>query len=245
MTRSATSKAVARLAGVWLIFTGAGVGWAGPQQVSSKRWVDDPYADHVTNGTLLRFGSAVAAVHVDDRKYTGLGATIAIGRRVGILSVDLEYTYLGLQDPGPSSLHYGRAQQLGAVARVDVVRLGSRLVGANSMMAFYAEGALQRTMYHYYRPTFGEAPRLVPADNGRSQAAVGFGLWLDHRLEQPLGFPNRVGWQLGWRMAASPRDAPDPMISCRGCLAAPAGGMTTSKAYDAELVVTSTLDFTW
>jgi len=230
---------------VWLVFTGAGVGWADPQQVSSRHWIDDPYADHVTDGTLLRFGSAVGPVHVDDRKYTGLGATIAVGHRAGIISVDLEYTYLGLQDPGPSSLEYGRAQQLAVVGRVDVLRLGPRLVGANSLLSFYAEGALQRTMYHYYLPSQGETPRVVPSDNGRNQAAVGFGFWLDHRLEQPLGFPNRVGWQLGWRLAASPRDAPDQMVTCRGCLAAPAGGMTTPKAYDAELIVTSTLDFTW
>jgi hypothetical protein len=244
---------------VLLAFTGSGVAAAQPPQetpanapppeppqVEHKNWVDDPYGPHVTEGTFLRFGTGVGAITVDQRSYTALGVVIAIGRRVGIFSFDAELDYLGLQDPGPSSLVYGHAHNLALVGRMDVLRLGSDIVGANSMVAFYMEGAVQRMMYRYDAPADGDAARAVPADSGRTQAAVGFGALLDHRLEQPLGFPNRIGWQLGWRLATSPRDEHDPMIACRGCLDFE---MTppkmTSRIYDTELLVTSTLDFTW
>ena len=240
---------------VLLAFTGAGVAVAQPPpgetrpeapQVEHPNWIEDPYAPHVTNGTLLQFGTAVGPVTIDQRRYTALGAVIALGKRVGRFTFDVEYDYLTLQDPGPSSVVYGRAQNLALVGRVDLLRFGSNVVGANSMVAFYAEGALERTAYHYYLPSVDDAPRAVPDDNGRTQAAVGFGVMLDHRLEQPLGFPNRVGWQLGWRLASSPRDQHDNMIICRGCtplVSEPT--MMTSRIYDKELIVTSTLNFTW
>jgi hypothetical protein len=243
---------------VLLAFTGSGVAAAqppqdtpssaptAPQEVEHKNWVDDPYGPHVTEGTFLRFGTAVGPVTVDQRRYTALGAVIALGRRVGIFSFDVEFDYLGLQDPGPSSVVYGHAHNLALVGRMDVLRLGSDVIGANSMIAFYMEGALQRTMYRYDLPQVGDTPRAVPTDSGRTQAAVGFGALLDHRLEQPLGFPNRIGWQLGWRLATSPRDEHDPMLACRGCLeftTTPPPMM--SRVYDTELLVTSTLDFTW
>jgi hypothetical protein len=253
MAVTAKRRSAASGATVLLAFTGAGVAVAQPPpgetppqmpQVEHRNWVDDPYSPHVTDGTLLRFGTAVGPMTVDQRKYTALGAVIALGRRVGRFSFDLEYDYLGLQDPGPSSLVYARAQNLDLVGRLEVLRLGPTVVGANSMVAFYVEGALQRTMYHYYLPAYGDAPRPVAEDNARSQAAVGFGTLLDHRLEQPLGFPNRIGWQLGWRLATSPRDQHDVMKLCRGCDATMAPVMT-SRVYDTELIVTSTLDFTW
>jgi hypothetical protein len=216
-----------------------------PSQVAHRNWVDDPYEPDVTDGTFLRVGTAVGSFTVDQRKYTVLGAVISLGRRVGRFSFDFELDRLQLQDSRPTSIILGNATNLAMVGRFDVLRLGPRVVGANSMVAFYAEGAVQRTMYHYDRPQDGEAPRAVPDDSGRTQAAVGFGAILDHRLEQPLGFPNRFGWQLGWRLATQPRDSHDPMVACRGCLAAQQQTPMTSRDYDTEVILTSTLDFTW
>lgn len=243
---------------VWLAFTGAGVVAADPSQVppsatppqtqppqvEHRNWVDDPYAPHVTEGTILRFGTAVGPWTVDQRRYTALGAVIAIGRRAGIFTFEAEYDYLGLQDPGPSSLVYARAQDLALVGRVDLVRIGPEVVGENSMIALYAEGAVEQTMYHYYLPEYGDMPRAVPEDSSRTQAAIGGGMLLDHRLEEPLGFPNRIGWRLGWRVASTPRAEHDAMTSCQRCLSVRMPEMT-NRIYDTELTVTSTLDFTW
>ena len=253
MSVKSTRRSAATGAAVLLVFTGAGVAVAQPPpgetepqppQVEHRNWVDDPYAPHVTDGTILRFGSAVGKFKIDERRYTGIGAVIAAGRRVGRFSIAIEYSYLHLQDPGPSQTSYGRAQDLALVGRIDLLRLGPQIVGANSMIAFYGEGVIEQSAYHYYQPQYGDDPRAVPEDNSRAKAAVGFGAMLDHRLEQPLGFPNRFGWTLGWRLATSPRDAHDPMVACRGCLAAMQPEMT-SRTYDTELIVSSTLDFTW
>jgi hypothetical protein len=213
-------------------------------QVEHRNWIDDPYAPHVTDGTLLRVGSAIGALTIDQRKYSGIGGVVALGRRINRFSFDVEYTFMQLQDPGPSAVVLGRAQDLALVGRLDLLRLGPRVVGANSMIAFYAEGAVEESAYHYDLPGENDDPRPVPEDNWRAKAAVGFGAMLDHRLEQPLGFPNRFGWRLGWRLASSPRDQHDTMVACRGCLAAVAG-MPMPRVYDTELIVTSTLDFTW
>ena len=245
---------------VWLAFTGAGVVAADPSQeappsetpaatpapqVSHINWVDDPYAPHNTDGTLLRFGTAVGGWTVDQRKYSAIGAVIALGRRVGPFSFEVEYDVLALEDPRPNlSTVYARAQDLALVGRVDLLRFGPHVVGENSMVAIYAEGAVEQTMYHYYQPGLLDMPRAVPGDNSRAQAAIGFGAMLDHRLEEPLGFPNRLGWRLGWRVASTPRAEHDAMTSCQRCLSVRMPEMT-NRIYDTELTVTSTLDFTW
>jgi hypothetical protein len=212
-------------------------------QVEHRNWVDDPYAPHVTEGKLLRIGSVVGDLTIDQRKYSGIGGVIALGRRAGRFSFDVEYSFMRLQDPGPSAIAVGRAQDLALVGRFDLIRLGPHVVGANSMVAFYAEGALEESAYHYDLPP-DDAPRLVPEDNMRSKAAVGFGAMIDHRIEQPLGFPSRFGWRLGWRLAKSPRDQHDAMVACHGCLAAMAP-TPMPRAYDTEMILESTLDFTW
>jgi len=216
-----------------------------PPQVSHRNWVDDPYAPHNTDGTAVRVGTAVGPFTIDQRNYTALGAVVAVGRRVSRFTFELELDAMQLQDPGPSSQVFGHAYDVAMVGRVDVLRLGPDVVGANSMIAFYGEAAMERAIYRYTAPDVGDQPRLVPVDSSRTQAAVGFGALLDHRLEQPLGFPNRIGWQLGWRLATAPRDEHDHMVSCRGCLEARGATMMSSRVYDTELLVTSTLEFTW
>jgi hypothetical protein len=249
MTVRTTISSAVRGAMVLLAFTGAGVGvaFADPSPVTHKNWVDDPYTPHVTDGHLLRFGTAVGPVRVDDRHYTGIGPTIAFGHRQGRFSFDGEFTELLLQAPGTGSIELGAAHQFAAIARFEPLRFGPHMVGGNSLLSIYGEGGLVRTIYQYFQPSLSEAPRAVPQNNSRSQVEVGMGLLLDHRLEQPLGFPNRIGWQLGWRLVTSPRATRDTMVACRGCIAAPVPAASSQHVdtYDTEMLLTSTLDFTW
>src|SRR6185503_6677017 len=89
---------------------------------------------------------------------------------------------------------------------LDVIRLGPRIVGENSMLALYIEGGAGTAWNHWYKPAYDEHSRLVPADTRRVEGQVGFGIYIDHRLQEPIGFPHRVGWYLGWRMAVSPHE---------------------------------------
>jgi hypothetical protein len=249
-------------AAVLLVFTGAGVAVAQPPPgevdpnpdpvpvvvptpapETHKNWTDDPYAPHVTDGALLSFGTIVGPLSIDQRKYTGIGPVIAVGRRLGRFTFSAEYDFLSLQQPDTGATQLGRAQSLAAVGRVDVIRLGPHIVGENSMLAIYAEGAIEHTAYHYYQPAITDAPRLVPADNGQDLAVFGFGTLLDHRLMHPRGL-SRIGWQFGWRLASTPRDQHDTMLNCVGCLASQQAPMT-SRTYDTALLVSSTLYFTW
>ena len=209
------------------------------------RWVDNPYAPHDTTGANVRAGSAVGRVVHDHQPYTALGVTIAGGPRMGRFTLEGHYTYVGLSAPGPSDERFGSAHRLGVMARADLFRLDSRVVGANSMLAFYAEAGLVEQYHRWQHPAMDERPRVVPVDGRRGGAIVGFGFNLDFRLEQPLGFPNRVGWQLGWQLTASDEHAPDPTVICRGvsCLAQPVGGRTPAR--DTSMLVTSTIAFTW
>jgi hypothetical protein len=213
-------------------------------QRSAKKWIEDPYEPHETVGPNLRAGSAVGWIIHDDKTYTALGGSISVGPRIGRLTLEAGYVFAELSEPGPSPLRHGNFHRLSANARADLIRLGSRSLGPNSMLAIYGEAGLARQFHHWYRPNFGEPMREVPLDAGRSFAVFGFGLNLDHRLEQPLGLA-RVGWQLGWQLTTSGREDPMNTVVCRGteCVAGPL--VPRSPVRDTSLLVTSTIAFTW
>jgi hypothetical protein len=230
-----------------LAFTGAGVAVAEepPPSVSTQGWIDDPYQPHDTTGTNLRVGSAVGYLIHDGRAYTAVGGALAVGPRIGRFTLEADFLYMDLSAPGPSTLHYGHAERLGIMGRVDVLRIGPRVIGANSLLAFYAEGGAARQWHNWSRPGDRDPQREVPIDGAIATAVVGFGLNLDHRLEQPRGFPRRVGWQLGWQLTSSRTKDPDPMVVCRGasCVAAPVHMREAGR--DTALLVTSTIAVTW
>lgn len=236
-----------------LAFTGAGAAVADTPPAPhdpdhDPPWVDDPYAPHDTDGANLRLGSAVGHLVHGGKTYTALGAAVAAGPRFGRFTLELDYLYLGLSAPGPSTLSYGRAHRVAAMARADLIRLGSRWLGANSMLALYGEVGLARQWHQWSRPGANEPVRLVPLDTASNLAVVGFGLNLDHRLEKPLGFPSRIGWQLGWQLTSTAQPSTESMIVCRGpqqCAAASSVPMTTAEARNTALLVTSTIAFTW
>ena len=73
-----------------------------------------------------------------------------------------------------------------------------------------------------------DSVRRSPATSDRQREAhLGAGIALDNQL-QP-----RLGWQLGFRIAAAPRD--DLMLACRGESCA-AGGVDRSGAIDYSLL---------
>lgn len=242
-----TCSAMTSIALLCLGFTGTRLAWADQAQVR-ERWVDNPYAAHDTTGNELRLGSLVAIMAIDGTEYTGLGGLLAIGHRWGRLALDAEYGYLELTERGPSSTRFGVAHNLGVNARWELLRLGSRVVGPNSMTALYVEAGAGRQFRRGDPVAYDETVRRHLATGQATMLSGGFGVMFDHRLEQPRGFPNRIGWQLGWRVLSTPRPAPDSYVTCRGadCTAAPApGGSMQVGIGDTSLVVSSSLAFTW
>ena len=226
---------------VCLGFTGSSVAWAQPAHAD---YVEDPLAPHVTRGSTARVGTTVGFIYGERLDVTAVGLTTAIGQRWGRLALDAEYSYLTLQARGPSSQRLGDAQRLGVIGRFDVLRFDSHKVGANSLLSFYIEGGAAVAWNDWYMPAFDEASRVVPIDTKRVEGQAGFGIELDHRLQEPIGFPRRIGWFLGWRLSMAPHATEDAAI-CRGsqCKAAPA--MAHERYTDRSMLFQSSLSFTW
>jgi hypothetical protein len=234
-------------------FTGSSVGWAEPAH-HADFYVEDPYAPHVTNGSTARVGTAVGYLYGEPADVLALGLTAAIGQRFGRFQVEAEYAFLGFQSrgvymsalgPTDGDIGLGHGHRLGVLARYDVIRLGPKIVGPNSMMALYVEGGVGTAWNHWSKPDYNQPSRLVPDDTKRAEGQAGFGLMLDHRLQEPIGFPRRVGWFIGWRMAMSPHEAMTGAI-CRGSTSCRPVPMTDNGDYvDRSMLFQSSLEFTF
>lgn len=231
--------------GMCLGFTGQGVAWAdSTRRPRSEHYVEDPMAPHNTTGTTVRAGTAVGFIYGERIDVTALGGTVAVGHRWGRLALEAEYAYLGFQVKGPSSLALGDGQRLGVLGRLDVIRFGPQIVGGNSLLSIYVEGGAGVAWNTWYMPAYDEAARIVPGDSKRVEGQAGFGIQIDHRLQEPIGFPHRVGWFLGWRVALSPHET-EPAVVCRGvsCTAAPS--MPHDRFTDRSMLFQSSLAVTW
>lgn len=201
-------------------------------------------APHDTTGTAARIGTAVGFIYGERQDVLALGLTAAAGHRWGRVTLEAEYSYLGFQVKGPSGLRLGEGDRLGVIGRFDFLRLGPRIVGGNSLLSFYVEGGAAVAWNQWYEPAYDEAMRLVPEDSKRVEAQAGFGIQIDHRLQEPIGFPRRVGWFLGWRMAFAPHDSEAASI-CRGVTCRPAPMMPDDRYTDRSMLFQSSLQFTW
>ena len=226
---------------VCLGVTGAGVAWADP---AHAEYVEDPYAPHITKGTTARLGTVVGFLYGERQDVTALGFGAALGQRFGRFAVESEYNYLGFQERGPSSLKLGDGHRLGVMARFDVTRVGPRYVGGNSLLSVYVEGGAAVAWNRWSRPGWDEPSRIVPADTKRVEGQAGFGIELDHRLQEPIGFPRRIGWFLGWRLALAPHEA-EPASICRGVSCRPAPMMPEARYTDRSMLFQSSFAVTW
>ena len=223
------------------VVTAQRVTWAEPAQVD---WVEDPYAPHVTRGSTVRLGTAVGYLHGEPVDALALGLTGAVGQRFDRLAIEAELDVFRLQAPDGSNLRIGDAERVGAVVRFDVLRIGPRWVGGNSLLSVYVEGGAAVAWNHWYQPTAEQAMRVVPDDTKRVEGQVGFGLALDHRLQEPIGFPHRVGWFLGWRLALAPSSGVLATV-CRGATCRSEAAMPEEHGADRSLLFQSSLAITW
>src|ERR1041385_3300002 len=232
----------ATLVVVCLAFTGGGVAWG--DRRTPDLYVEDPYAPHHTTGSEARSGTAVGFLYNEPVDVTALGASAAIGYRFGRLTFETEYTYLGFQVRGPDDTRLGAGQRLSLLGRFDVIRLGPRIVAQNSLLSIYIEGGAGTAWNHWWPPAYDEQSRIVPVDTRRPEGEIGFGIAFDHRLQEPVGFPHRVGWFLGWRMAMSPHQ---PMAAsiCRGVRWKPIEMMDEDRLVDRSMLFQSSLAFTF
>lgn len=227
-------------------FTGSGVAWADAAHPATVDWVESPYAPHRTYGPVARVGTVVGFLYNERLDVTALGLTAGIGHRFGRFSVESELTYLQFQERGPSSIRLGTGRRVGVLGRFDFLRIGPRYVGGNSLLSFYVEGGANVAWNQWFKPGYGEPARLVPGDSKRIEGQAGFGIEIDHRLQEPIGFPKRIGWSLGWRLSMAPHDA-EPAVICRSsgvsCRAAPM--MPEQRYADRSMLFQSSFGMMW
>lgn len=237
-------------------FTGAHVAWADPAQGPPRPdlYVEDPYAPHNTTGSTARVGTVVGFLYGEpEDSVLALGLSAAAGYRFGRLTLESELSYFNLQHrgtvmtplgPGDGDVHVGNGERLAALARFDVIRLGPHVVGPNSLLSIYVEGGAATAWNHWSKPGANEASRIVPDDTKRVEGQVGFGLALDHRLQEPIGFPHRIAWFIGWRLAMTPHE---PMTGtvCRGTSCRPVTMTDDSSVVDRSMLFQSSLAFTF
>jgi hypothetical protein len=245
---------IALLTLVCLGFTGAHVAWAEPALPNkADYYVEDPYAPHNTSGSEARLGTVVGFLYGQPQDVLAIGLTAAGGYRFGRLTLESELSYFNLQTrgtvmtplgPGDGDIHLGSGERLGALARLDVIRLGPHVVGPNSLLSIYIEGGAATAWNHWSKPSSNEAPRIVPDDTKRVEGQVGFGLMLDHRLQEPIGFPHRIAWFLGWRLAMSPHEPMSATI-CRGVSCRPVTMPEDTSYVDRSMLFQSSLAFTF
>ncbi|MBA3458561.1 MAG: hypothetical protein H0T46_01260 [Deltaproteobacteria bacterium] len=202
-------------------------------------------APHVTKGTTARVGTMVGFIYGERHDVTAVGLAAAVGQRWGRFALDSEYAYLQLQERGPSALRLGTGHRLSVIGRFDVIRVGPRIIGANSLLAVYVEGGAGVAWNQWFRPAHDQPVRIVPEDTKRPEAQVGFGVEIDHRLQEPIGFPHRIGWFLGWRMAYAPHDAGAASICRGGSSCRPAPMMPQERYTDRSMLFQSSLSVTW
>jgi hypothetical protein len=233
-----------------------GASWADPAQgepeVDPERfdWVDNPYAPHITRGSTVRLGTAVGFLYGEPIDTLAIGVTTGIGRRFGRLAIEAELAAFRLKAVGASGVTLGDAERLGPLARFDVIRIGPEHVGPNSLLAVYVEGGAAVAWNHWSPPTARQAPRVVPDDTRRVEGQAGFGIEIDHRLQQPIGFPHRIGWFLGWRIALSPVSG-GPDTACRSversesCRTVSSPMPASARVVERSMVFQSSLSVTW
>lgn len=228
-----------------LVCLGVGVARADPPPQLAIQYVEDPYAPHVTDGSTLRLGTSVGFIHGQLQDVMAIGGTLGVGHRFGRLALEAELALANLDANDGANTHLGAQQMLGVNARFDVIRIGPRYVGPNSLLALYVEGGTQRIWEQWSLPNAGDPERMVPDNSGRVAGDVGFGIMLEHRLQEPISIPRRVAWFLGWRMGFTPHDAETASI-CRGTECRTASMPEQPATYvDRATMFQSSMQITW
>ncbi|HEY3804405.1 MAG TPA: hypothetical protein VGL61_17435 [Kofleriaceae bacterium] len=225
--------------------------WADPPK--PDLYVEDPYAPHNTSGSVASLGTMVGFLYGLPQAISELGITASGGQRWGRFSLQVEGAYYDLEAEstyttalGPTSgnVGIGRGERLGVIGRLEVLRFDSHLIGPNSMAAVYVEGGAASEWVQFTSPLDNG---LRPDNTHRIEGLVGVGLMLDHRLQEPIGFPHRIAWFVGLQLAMSPHE-PMSATVCRSdstCAREEMPEAADTGPVDQSMIFQSSLAFTF
>lgn len=186
-------------------------------------------------GATARAGTSVGFSEVAQERWSTLGGHVAMGYRLGPLSVEGEYEnskllyYTGLRN----TLR-GRQKRIGAALRLYFLRVG-RLSGGNSHLLLFADAAVG-----YQRGA------LDGVGFARSDYGSGFGWLLDHEVEHEEAGLQKIGWHFGWRLTGAARESEAmARIVCGTKCPTHDSNPSEFRAVDLGLAVSSSLTLSW
>ena len=182
-------------------------------------------------GPSTRFGLTFAA---EDQAAPGnheLGPTLAVGERMGPLTLEVDYAYLSFMDSHTSA---GGIHRLGVNLRADVLRMSSescrRFMACTRGSSLFAEAGIAERYGQWHLDAHSSSPNGV--DRVR-EAHLGIGIELDNHV-----VPYRYGWQFGLRFTMSPHDsAMDPACRSTTCAAGTQPTSTSQSGIDKAILV--------
>ena len=239
--------------GLALLWVSAAAAHADNFDPHTVDYVEDPYAPHVTNGSTARLGTMVGFYYGQRQDVLALGVVAAVGQRFGRLTLEAEGDRADARARRPRpTRRSATAERLGVIARFDVIRLGPHGVGPNSLLVDLRRGRRRAS-----RGTTGTGPRwlpqqhrrrvsrVVPDDSTRVEGQVGFGIMLDHRLQEPIGVP--ASHRLVPRLADGVRAARQPSrrSSAAASRARRRPRCRTTRYVDRSMLFQSSMSVTW
>lgn len=176
----------------------------------------------VSAGPTTRFGLTYAASDQAAPGETELGPTVALGERLGPLTLEADYALLSFMGSPTSD---GAMQRLGLNVRADLYRVTAdhcrRFFACTRGSSLFVEAGAAERYGQWHLDSLHDSPDVGTRSH---EGHVGVGIELDNRV-----VPYRYGWQFGIRLAMAPHDPLMEDASCRSTTCAtPASGATAT-----------------
>lgn len=182
-------------------------------------------------GNGVRIGTVVGFTELGGTEVLALGGQIAIGHRIGRVTIEAELDVLGLSEPANNyEGREGDMVRLGVTGRLDIARFG---VGPRSLWVLFVEAGIGRQRSSWRGGELAD----------RNDTHVGMGWLLDHRGRRARLLP-AVGWHVGWRLIAA-RTGDAAHMSRALCRGKDCAAPTPTGDYDTGLLVSSGLMVSW
>ena len=147
-----------------------------------------------TDGLTTRIGSTVGYSDVARSRWSTLGAHVAVGYRIGPLTLEGEYERSKLLHfDGYSNRNIGDQKRFGANLRLYFANLKAG-TSKRTRMLLFGEGSAG-----------WQRGQLNEINFSRKDYGVGFGWLLNHRVKNSHQRLDSIGWHVGWRLTNSTR----------------------------------------
>jgi hypothetical protein len=160
-------------------------------------------------GPTSRFGLTYGVSEPTLPEAHEVGPMLGLGWRFGPVVAEADYAYLSFLDDNTTS---GGVHRLGGTVRADLWRDAEKPciphIACTRAMSFYGEAGLAERFGQWQL----DSRTLAPLSGRQKEGHLGFGFEFDNEV-----VPYRMGWSIGVRFVAAPRDEMDFICRGSGC----------------------------